>query len=101
MGQTSASAMRWTQQKKRDVFGVYLGFAPGFHPNHAAPSTRGVVGGHKVSWYRRDPSSDPEFSQETLVKLDRQGSVAHVWVTANSHQQLLQRLAILSRLEFR
>ena len=109
------SAMTWTYQQgpdfgvcyavdsvtKKDAFGVYLGFAPSFNPESAKAIGRGNVGGHKVKWYARDPSSDPsEFSRETLVKLDRQGNVAHVWVAAKSEQQLAQRLGVLRRLHF-
>jgi hypothetical protein len=86
---------------KKDVFGVYLGFAPDFRPDPAKLAAKGVIGGHSVDWYRRDPSKEPsKFSRETLVKLDPQGSVAHVWVTANSEQQLVGRLAVLSHLDF-
>jgi hypothetical protein len=86
----------------KDAFGVYLGFAPSFHPESAKAINQGNVGGRKVKWYERDPSSDPsKFSRETLVKLNRQGSVAHVWVTANSERQLAQRLVVLSRLQFK
>jgi hypothetical protein len=109
------STMTWTYQQgpdfgvcyavdsatKKNAFGVYLGFAPSFHPESAKMIGRGNVGGHKVKWYGSNPSSDPsEFSRETLVRLDRQGSVAHVWITAESEQQLAQRLAVLSRLHF-
>ena len=86
----------------KDAFGIYLGFAPSFHPGSAKAIQSGNVGGHKVSWYQRAPSSDPsDYSRETLVKLDRQGSVAHVWVTANSEQQLAARLAVLKRMQFK
>jgi hypothetical protein len=84
----------------KDAFGVYLGFAPSFRPDPAKPHTAGVIGGHPVQWYRQDPSSNPsEFSREALVNLDR-NSIAHVWVTASSEQQLAQRLAVLSKLQF-
>jgi hypothetical protein len=104
------SALTWTYQQgpdfgvcyavdsatKKDAFGIYLGFAPSFHPESAKTIGRGNVGGHRIKWYARDPSNDPsEFSRETLVRLDRQGSVAHVWVTAESQQQLASDLRFL------
>jgi hypothetical protein len=86
---------------KKDAFGIYLGYAPSFDPELGKLIGGGTVGGHRVKWYKRDPSSDPsEFSREALVKLDSKGSLAHVWVTANSSQQLAQRLAVLKGLHF-
>ena len=112
----AGSGVSWTYQQgpdfgvcyavdsatKKDAFGVYLGFAPSFHPESAKAIQAGNVGGRKITWYQRAPSSDPSaYSRETLVELDRQGSVAHVWVTASSKQQLAQRLSVLRRLQFK
>ena len=85
----------------KDAFGLYLGFAPSFHPDPAKPFTEGVVGGHPVKWYRHAQGSDSaKLSQEALVNLDR-GAIAHVWVVAASEQEMAQRLSVLSRLQFK
>ncbi len=89
----------------KDAFGIYLGYAPKFDPSQGKAIGDGNVGGRKVKWYERSSfyihSNPAEFSQETVIELDRNGSLAHVWVVATSPQQLTQRLAVLSRLQFR
>jgi hypothetical protein len=56
-----------------------------------------------VTWYRQDPGdSNSAFSRQTLLTLDRKwGYVAHIWVTADTEQQLLDRLSALERIAFK
>ena len=90
---------------EKDAFGIYLGYSPKFDPSQGKVIGDGSVGGRKVKWYERSSfyiHSDPtEFSQETVIKLDRDCSFAHVWVVAASPQQLTRSLTVLSKLQFR
>ena len=64
---------------------------------------KGKVAGRRVTWYRQDPGdSDSAFSRQTLLTLKRKwGYVAHIWVVADTEQQLLDRLSVLERIVFK
>ncbi len=112
-----ASGLEWTYSEGPDfdvcrahapgsedqAFGLYLGNAPSFHPDHATRIGKGKVGGRRVIWYRLEQdSSNSAFSRQTLLTLDRKwGYVAHIWVVADTEQQLLDRLSVLERIGFK
>jgi hypothetical protein len=85
------------------AFGIYLGNHPSFHPDRSDHIGNGKVASRRVSWYRQEPNdSDSAFSRQTLLTLDRKlGYVAHIWVTADTEQQLLDRLSVLERIVFK
>ncbi|PZQ17328.1 MAG: hypothetical protein DI564_05820 [Rhodanobacter denitrificans] len=85
------------------IFGVYLGNHPSFHPKRTNRIGRGKVGGLRMVWYRRSSSDSPAaFDRETLLILDREtGYVAHLWVIAETEQQLQERLSVLERMRFK
>ncbi|WP_434212478.1 hypothetical protein [[Pseudomonas] boreopolis] len=85
------------------AFGIYLGNHPSFHPEHSNRISKGKVAGCRVTWYRQDPEDwDSAFSRQTLLTLDRKwGYVAHIWVAADTEQQLLDRLSVLERIVFK
>lgn len=113
----SDSGLEWTYSEGPDfdvcrasasgsedqVFGIYLGNHPSFHPERATSIGRGKVAGRRVTWYRQDPGdSSSAFSRQTLLTLDSKwGYVAHIWVTADTEQQLQDRLSILERIAFK
>jgi hypothetical protein len=85
------------------VFGIYLGNHPSFHPERSNRISKGRVAGRRVNWYRQElGDSDSSFSRQTLLTLDRKwGYVAHIWVAADTEQQLLDRLSVLERIVFK
>ena len=85
------------------AFGIYLGNHPSFHPERSNRISKGKVAGRRVTWYRQDPGdSDSAFSRQTLLTLKRKwGYVAHIWVVADTEQQLLDRLSVLERIVFK
>jgi len=85
------------------AFGIYLGNHPSFHPERATGIGKGKVAGRRVTWYRQDPGDSVlALSRQTLVTLDRKwGYVAHIWVAADTEQQLLDRLSVLERIVFK
>ncbi|MDR2874303.1 MAG: hypothetical protein LBV44_00025 [Methylobacillus sp.] len=110
----SGSGIEWTYSEGPDfdvcrafalgsrnlVFGIYLGNHPSFHPEASNSIGKGKVAGRYVTWYRQD--SDSAFSRQTLLTLDRKwGYVAHIWVVADTEQQLLDRLSVLERITFK
>ena len=113
----SGSNLEWTYSEGPDfvvcrastagsddqVFGIYLGNHPSFHPERTERIGKGKVAGRRVTWYRQDPGdSNSAFSRQTLLTLDRKwGYVAHIWVAADTEQQLLDRLFVLERIAFK
>lgn len=84
------------------AFGIYLGSAPSFHPERASRIGKGKVAGRRVTWHHQEQSdAAPLFSRQTLLTLDRKwGYVAHIWVAADSEEQLAERLAVLEGIVF-
>ena len=81
------------------AFGVYLGNAPSFNPDDGARIGKGRVAGRRVVWYRHGASP---LDRQTLLMLDRKsGYAAHIWVAAESDQQLQNRLSVLERIAFK
>ncbi|GAB1406145.1 hypothetical protein MASR1M8_00640 [Thermomonas brevis] len=85
------------------AFGIYLGNHPSFHPERSNRIGKGKVAGRRVTWYRQESgNSDSAFSRQTQLTLDRKwGYVAHIWVAADTEQQLLDRLSVLERIVFK
>ena len=88
---------------EEQAFGIYLGNHPSFHPERAKRIGKGKVAGRRVTWYRQEPGdSSAAFSRQTLLTLNRKwGYVAHIWVVADTEQQLLDRLSVLERTAFK
>lgn len=113
----SGSGLEWTYSEgpdfdvcrasvsgsKRLAFGIYLGHHPSFHPERSDSISPGKVAGRRVTWYRRESGgSDSAFSRQTLLTLDRKwGHVAHIWVEADTEQQLRDRVFVLERIVFK
>lgn len=85
------------------AFGIYLGNHPSFHPERSNRISKGNVAGHRITWYRQETGdSDSAFSRQTLLILDRKwGHVAHIWVAADTEQQLLDLQSVLERIVFK
>ena len=85
------------------VFGIYLGNHPSFHPERSSRIGKGKIAGRRVAWYRQESSdSNSAFSRQTVLTLHRKwGYVAHVWVAADTGQQLQDRLSVLERIVFK
>ena len=83
------------------AFGVYLGNHPSFHSDSAVRIGNGRVAGKGVAWYRQESGESP-WARQTVLTLDRKsGYVAHVWVAADTEQQLKDRLSVLERMVIR
>jgi hypothetical protein len=85
------------------AFGIYLGNHPSFSPERSKRIGKGRIAGKRVTWYRQEPGdSDSVYSRQTLLTLDHEWAfVAHIWVAADTQQELLDRLSVLERIVFR
>ena len=113
----SDSGLEWTYSEGPDfdvcrasapgsddsAFGIYLGNHPSFHPERSNRIGKGKVAGRRVTWYHQEPGdSHTALSRQTLLTLDRKWNyVAHIWVAADTEQQLLDRLSVLERIVFK
>lgn len=88
---------------EEQLFGIYLGNQPSFQPERAERIGNGKVAGQGVIWYRQDlEGGNSAFSRQTLLTLDcKWGYVAHIWVSADTEQQLIDRLSFLERIAFK
>lgn len=85
------------------MFGVYLGNHPSFRPKRSSRIGKGKVAGHRIVWYRPEPSNSPaSLYRQTLLTLDPEaGYVAHLWVVAETEQEMRERLSILEHIRFK
>jgi hypothetical protein len=85
------------------AFGIYLGNHPSFDQERAERLDKGKVGGFCVTWYRHGQRlSGSSLARQTLLTLDRRwGYVAHIWVAADTQEQLQDRLSVLERIVFK
>lgn len=86
-----------------NAFGIYLGNHPNFDPGQAVPLGKGKVAGRDVIWYQQEKSDDSSvLARQTLIVLDKKWDyVAHIWVNAETQQDLQARLSVLERMAFR
>lgn len=83
-----------------EMFSVTLGRSLPFRPAGSQQAGRGMVGGHRVRWYRGSDGFDPGVEvRETLLRLGR-GRDAHVVVRAPSEAALEPRMQLLEGLGF-
>lgn len=82
------------------VFGICLGNHPSFEPKGSVRIGKGKVAGKKVVWYQQNPEENSApFARQAMIVLDRKfGYVAHVWLSADTDQELQDRLSILERI---
>jgi len=87
---------------KTIVFGIYLGNFPSFDAKKGTSLGEGKIGGRSITWYRMSGTSNPaSLSRQALLMLnEKEGYVAHVWVYANTTQELESRLSVLQHITF-
>ncbi len=87
---------------KETIFGVFLGKTPVLDVAKATVIGAGEVGGYGVTWYKQQMEPGvSKFARQTLVAFDnKRGVVAHIWVSADTEEQLAQRLGVLKRIKF-
>ena len=86
---------------KKDVLGVYLGYYPSFSPDPNKPHTKGIIDGHAVDWYSRDLGEGKETLVREALVSDQKGVFAHVWVMAESKDELAQHMETATKMLFK
>ena len=71
------------------IFGIFFGRFGGFNPEDVSVMSLGEVSGRAVAWYDGYPfQSDSEFFRQAQVTLGEDGYSAHVWINAETEEQL-------------
>jgi hypothetical protein len=85
------------------LFGVYLGCCPDFHEKTLKRIGPGNVAGIAVTWFEPDPDAKVgPFSRQTVIALpSRYRYMAHVWIIADTQEELQQALSTLEKIQFR
>lgn len=95
-----ADICRALREDGSEAFGLYIAADSPFQPNRRNREEEGSVAGQDVLWYRAELANNPDIeARETLIELD-DGRVAHVWLQAQSGDQLQQVFGITRDLRF-
>lgn len=82
------------------ALGVFIGKESPFEPQRRNRAEDGRIGTRAVTWYRGELAGQPDVHvRETLVELP-DGRVAHVWLRADSAEELALDLEMAAGLGF-
>lgn len=84
-----------------EAFGLYISSDPGFKARTPNRMEQGSLDGQPVFWYRTEiAAASPGIqAREASVRIGDDRYV-HAWFQADSRQQLVQRIGVMSRLRF-
>lgn len=83
-----------------EAFGIYISANPAFEPKRVNREEAGRINGREVSWYKSELAGKPDvLARETLLELN-DGRSAHIWLQANSGDQLQQMFQLTQGLDF-
>lgn len=83
-----------------EAFGLYIAPESPFEPKRGNREEQGSVDGKAIQWYRAEIATQPDIeARETLVELD-DGRTAHIWLQAQSGEQLSRAFQLAEGLRF-
>lgn len=88
--------------EERIRFGVYFGNAPTFRHEKSETPVAGIIAGRAVQWFpshNKDEASP--FARETLLVMKQGSKVAHIWILADSEDELAGLKAMLAKIAFK
>jgi hypothetical protein len=88
---------------QKTYFGIYFGFHASFNPEQGINIGTGEVANKQVAWYKTSPGfNNSPNSRQTLIPFDEpSGLVAHIWITAETEEELKRSLSILKNIVFK
>lgn len=99
-GSGGADFCRALRDDGSEAFGLYIAKDSPFEPKRSNREEEGRIDGQEIQWYRAELVGKPDIqARETLLKLD-DGRVAHVWLQAESGEQLRQVFEVAQGLDF-
>ena len=91
-------------EKKQQLFGLYLGNYPGFHPDPKQRVTAGAIGGIPVIWYRQRSEDQRDSLQAVVVVPGGRPDLpleALVWVGSLSRNDRILAFTTIAKLRFK
>lgn len=83
-----------------EAFGLYISPDPAFEPDRGNREEQARIDGREIHWYRAELAGRPGVeARETLVEL-RDGRMAHIWLQADSADQLQRMYRLAEALDF-
>lgn len=83
-----------------EAFGLYISNKSPFEPRRADRAEAGNIDGKPMHWYRGELAGKPQVQvRETLIEIGS-GKTAHVWMQADSPDQLKEVLGQTEGLRF-
>jgi len=100
----------------KQLFGLYLGNFPNFHPDQNATGRKGRIGGFDVVWYsgKSDDAAKP-IKIQTILKISSRPEptvdgpppppggpeFAHIWINAANELDMVDVLKLVQDLKFK
>jgi hypothetical protein len=88
----------------KELFGVYFGNYPSFHPESASVAARGIVGGVAVAWYFPAPDANGSTLLETVFDIPGPAPdmplKSHVWVLPQRRADLPKTFRLMARIRY-
>src|SRR5690349_21385316 len=92
------------EKDNKELFGVYLGNHPSFHPDPTNLAAHGKIGGIAVDWYFSPPDGHDPILLQTVFDIPgpQPGSAlkSHVWVLPQRRVDLKQTFRLLARMYY-
>lgn len=83
-----------------EAFGLYIAAKSPFEPRRGDRAEAGSIDGRSMHWYRGELAGKPNVQvRETLIDVGN-GKLAHIWLQANSSEQLKEALGQAEGLRF-
>lgn len=83
-----------------EAFGLYIAAKQPFEPKRGDRAEASTIDGKSIHWYRGELAGKPQVQvRETLIEAGN-GKMAHIWMQANSPEQLKEVLGQTEGLRF-
>lgn len=99
-GTADSDFCRALREDGSEAFGLYISGKSPFEPKRADRAEQITIDGQEIQWYRSEIAGKPEVqAREALIKIGN-GKIAHVWLQAQSGEQLKEVLGQTEGLRF-
>lgn len=99
-GTADTDFCRALREDGSEAFGLYIASKQPFEPKRGNRAEEATIDGKQVHWYRSEIAGKPDVqARETLIEVGN-GKIAHVWLQAQSADQLKEVLGQTEGLRF-
>ncbi|QCW25682.1 hypothetical protein FE772_08390 [Lysobacter enzymogenes] len=99
-GTADSDFCRALREDGSEAFGLYIADKSPFQPRRGDRVEEATIDGKQIHWYRSQIAGKPDVqARETLIEVGN-GKLAHIWVQAQSADQLKEALGQTEGLRF-